>query len=175
MPELIVLGTAASVPDAAHDTIGLLLRGTGWSVLVECGGSSLHKLARLGVDMDTLRAVVLTHRHADHIYGLPMLVQGLWLSGREEPLPVYGPGEALEVARTMLGLFGLDERPDMFTLEWLPVPPREGPPGAGSGRVCGSAQLRGSMANLTHWRCVSTTVRQAGRSSTRATRVPARP
>lgn len=126
MPELIVLGTAASVPDAAHDTIGLLLRGTGWSVLVECGGSSLHKLARLGVDMDTLRAVVLTHRHADHIYGLPMLVQGLWLSGREEPLPVYGPGEALEVARTMLGLFGLDERPDMFTLEWFPVPPREG-------------------------------------------------
>ena len=125
MPELIVLGTAASVPDAEHDTIGLLLRGRGWCVPVECGGSTLHKLARLCVDMDTIRAVVLTHRHADHIYGLPMLVQGLWLSGREDPLPVYGPGETLDVARTMLGLFGLDERPDMFTLDWHPVPLRE--------------------------------------------------
>jgi hypothetical protein len=27
MPELIVLGSAASVPDAEHDTVSLLLRG----------------------------------------------------------------------------------------------------------------------------------------------------
>lgn len=126
MPELIVLGTAASVPDAEHDTIGLALRGPGWCVLVDCGGSPLHKLARLGVDMDSIHAVVLTHRHADHLYGLPMLVQGLWLSGREAPLPVYGPSETLDVARTLLGLFSLDERPDMFSLVWHPVPLREG-------------------------------------------------
>lgn len=29
MPELIVLGTAASVPDAEHDTLALALRGPG--------------------------------------------------------------------------------------------------------------------------------------------------
>ena len=81
MPELLVLGTAASVPNADHDTVGLALRGRDWAVLVDCGGSPLYKLSRMGVDLDHIRAVVLTHRHADHIYGLPMLVQGLWLSG----------------------------------------------------------------------------------------------
>jgi ribonuclease Z len=125
MPELVVLGTAASVPDAKHDTIGLLLRGPGWAVLVDCGGSPLHKLARLGIDGIKLDAVLLTHRHADHIYGLPMLVQGLWLAGRSDPLPVYGPEQTLERARRLLELFDLAERDDMFALEWHPVPLRE--------------------------------------------------
>lgn len=126
MSELIVLGTAASVPDAEHDTIGLALRGPDWAVLIDCGGSPLHKLARVDVDLERIHAVVLTHRHADHLYGLPMLVQGLWLGGREDPFPVYGPAETLEVAHSLLELFDLAERPDMFALEWHPVPLREG-------------------------------------------------
>lgn len=126
MPELIVLGTAASVPDAEHDTVGLALRGPDWAVLIDCGGSPLHKLARVGVDADAIRAIVLTHRHADHLYGLPMLVQGLWLSGRGAPLPVYGPAETLNVAHTLLELFDVAERPDMFSLQWHPLPLREG-------------------------------------------------
>jgi ribonuclease Z len=128
MPELIVLGTAASVPNAEHDTIGLALRGPGWAVAIDCGGSPLHKLARAGVDMDHLRAVVLTHRHADHLYGLPMLVQGLWLGGRQEPLPIYGPGQALAVACRILDAFNLAERDGMFRIEWRPVALREGEP-----------------------------------------------
>jgi ribonuclease Z len=126
VPELIVLGTAASVPDAGHDTVALVVRGPDWAVLIDCGGSPLYKLARIGIGLDAIQAVVLTHRHADHLYGLPMLVQGLWLGGRELPLPVYGPGEALHVARKLLRLFHLDEQETMFALEWHPVPLREG-------------------------------------------------
>jgi ribonuclease Z len=126
MPELIVLGTASSVPDAEHDTVGLALRGPGWAVLVDCGGSPLHKLARAGVEKDAIRALVLTHRHADHIYGLPMLVQGLWLGGRPNPLPVYGPQEALDVAQGLLKVVRLTEMEGMITLEWHPLPLREG-------------------------------------------------
>jgi ribonuclease Z len=126
MPELVVLGTAASVPDAEHDTVGLALRGPDWAVQIDCGGSPLHKLARAGVDMDHIRAVVLTHRHADHLYGLPMLVQGLWLNGRQEPLPIYGPGQTLDVAYRILNAFKLAEREDMFHIEWHPVAMHEG-------------------------------------------------
>lgn len=126
MAQLIVIGTAASIPDAAHDTVGLVLRGSGWAVPIDCGGSPLYKLARLGIDPEQIRAVVLTHRHADHIYGFPMLVQGLWLGGRQAPLPVHGPAETLAVARQLLSLFSLDNRDDMFSLEWLPVPLRQG-------------------------------------------------
>lgn len=126
MPELIVLGSAASVPDAEHDTVSLLLRGPDWAILIDPGGSPLHKLAQFGVEPDDIRAVMLTHHHADHIYGLPILVQGLWLDGRESPLPIYGPQQALDRARRLLELFDLAEREGMFSLEWVPVPLREG-------------------------------------------------
>ncbi len=126
MADLIVLGSAASVPDAEHDTVSLVLRGRAGSILVDCGGSPLHKLARLGIELEDIRAVVLTHHHADHIYGLPMLVQGLWLGGREAPLPVYGPQQALVRAQKLLELFDLSAREEMFALQWRPVPLRQG-------------------------------------------------
>lgn len=126
MPELIVLGTAASVPDAEHDTVALALRGSDWTVLIDCGGSPLHKLARSGVGADTIRAVILTHFHADHLYGLPILVQGLWLGGRQAPLPIYGPEETLDLAHKLLELFNLADREEIFSLEWHRIPPREG-------------------------------------------------
>jgi ribonuclease Z len=121
MADLIVLGTAASVPDAEHDTVSLALRGPDWAVLVDCGGSPLHKLARFGVKPEQIQAVILTHSHADHIYGLPMLVQGLWLNDRDEPLPIYGPGETIDLARRLLELFNLAEREGMFPIEWRTI------------------------------------------------------
>jgi ribonuclease Z len=126
LAELVVLGSAASVPDAAHDTVSLVLREPGRAILIECGGSPLHKLARVGIDPEEVRAVVLSHRHADHLYGLPMLIQGLWLDGREAPLPIYGPRQALDLAHELLDLFGLAEREGMFPLDWQPVPLRTG-------------------------------------------------
>ena len=126
MPDLIILGAAASVPDAQTDTTGLALRGPDWTVLIECGGSPLYKLARAGGCLDDIKAVILTHRHADHIYGLPILVQGLWLAGREAPLAIYGPRETLDIAQDLLDLFGLSDRKGMLPLEWHPVPLREG-------------------------------------------------
>ena len=126
MAELVILGVAASTPDAEHDTVGLLLRGPQGAVLVECGGSPLYKAARLGVDLEQIRAVILTHRHADHIYGLPILVQGMWIGGREAALPIYGPEETLQVARQLLSLFDLEEGGGAFPLEWRAISRRQG-------------------------------------------------
>lgn len=126
MAQLIVLGSSASVPDAEHDTVSLVLQGHDWAVLVECGGSPLQKLAQLGVGLEGLSAVILSHRHPDHLYGLPALIQGLWIGGRETPLPIYGPGQALGRAQALLALMDLVDREDMFAVEWHAVPLREG-------------------------------------------------
>jgi len=102
LAELIVLGSSASVPDATHDTVGLLLRGSHWAVLVECGGSPIQRLDRLGVELEALEGVILSHHHPDHLYGLPALVQGLWIGGREASLPVHGPKQAMDRAQVLL-------------------------------------------------------------------------
>jgi ribonuclease Z len=126
LAELIVLGSSASVPDADHDTVGLALRGSDWAILIECGGSPLQKMAQLGIGLEELEALILSHQHPDHIYGLPALVQGLWIGGRENPLPIYGPAQALDRAKALLELLDLSDREGMFPVEWHPVPLREG-------------------------------------------------
>jgi ribonuclease Z len=55
-----------------------------------------------------------------------MLVQGLWLGGRLNPLPVYGPEETLEVAQEILQTVRLTEMEGMFAFEWHPIRLREG-------------------------------------------------
>ena len=95
-------------------------------MLVDCGGSPAQKLMRAGTDPRALSRVVITHIHPDHAYGLPSLVQTLFLLGRTAPLRIACREEHLGPLRSLLGLFGLLERPRLFPVEWEPVPPREG-------------------------------------------------
>jgi ribonuclease Z len=67
----------------------------------------VQKLRRLGVDPVQLAAVVVTHMHPDHVYGLPALVQNLIILGRRAPLPVYCRMEHVRGVRRLLELFDL--------------------------------------------------------------------
>ena len=120
---VILLGSASSVPSAAQDNTYLVWHGPTTAVLIDCGGSPLQKLQRVGVPLTALRHVILTHRHADHLYGLPILLQGLWLCGRGEPLPIWGPPDALDVARRIMDTLGWDRWAGLFPISWRPVVP----------------------------------------------------
>lgn len=102
---LILLGTGPALASADQDHIYMLLDGPAGFWLIDCGGSVAHQLLRLGYDPLKLQGIVLTHAHADHVYGLPVFIQDLWLRGRREPLPIYGNAPTLERCKTLLELF----------------------------------------------------------------------
>src|SRR5262249_51957359 len=101
------LGSAGAVPSAGRDTTALLVRSGRTSLLIDVGGSPVQKLRRLGVDPVALDAVVVTHTHPDHVYGLPALVQCLLMLGRRAPPPVSCPAAHVGLGRGLLDLFGL--------------------------------------------------------------------
>ncbi len=118
--------------------------------LVDVGGSPVQKLRRLGVDPVGLTAVVITHTHPDHVYGLPALVQNLIILGRREPLPVFCRIEHVALIRDLLGLFGLVDGPQGLAVRVVGVEPHEGVPLLTTDDLAltASPNLHGRMPNL---------------------------
>ena len=108
------LGTSGSVPSAVRDTTSIVVVAPDGAVLIDCGGSPIQKLRRAGVAPEALAAVVITHIHPDHSYGLPALVRNLSVLGRQAPLTIYCRPEHVEPLRSLLTLFNTLERPGMF-------------------------------------------------------------
>jgi len=103
-----LLGTGAAVSDPHRTTTMLAVEEAGRFVLVDCGGDAFHRILAAGLDPAKLEAVILTHEHPDHIGGYPLLIEKLWLYGRREPIPVYGPAQTLAVARALFNVFSTD-------------------------------------------------------------------
>jgi ribonuclease Z len=144
------LGTAGAAPARDRDTTSIVFVGDGDAVLVDCGGSPMQKLLLAGVTRDALRRVIITHMHADHVYGLPSLVEMLYLLGRKAPLRLACREEHEQPLRTLLGLFRQLERPGIFPIVWELVPARErfALPALGSFMVSTSPNAHGSMPNI---------------------------
>jgi ribonuclease Z len=118
------LGSSGAVPTAARDTTALVVRAGRTVCLLDVGGSPVQKLRRVGVDPVGLSAVMVTHTHPDHVYGLPALIQCLLILGRKAPLPIYCRVEHVDLVERLLGLFGLAD--EGLEIPVLPVESREG-------------------------------------------------
>jgi ribonuclease Z len=126
MIRIAFLGTGYARPGVLHDNTSMLIRGDTNCILVDCGGSPLAKVLRLGVTIDEIDYLFLTHRHLDHIYGLPSLLQSLWLAGRKRQLPIYGNLEVLDTVTQLLDVFEWKEWTDMFPVRFKEIGMSEG-------------------------------------------------
>ena len=93
MAEIIVVGSACGFPISRRGHSSLLLSVSDRSVLIDAGEPCSRSLIEAEFPVKNIDAVLLTHGHADHIGGLPMLIQSLWLSKRQNPLTIFLPEE----------------------------------------------------------------------------------
>jgi ribonuclease Z len=119
----VVLGSGGATLTARRDNTSLALRMDETAVLIDTPGSVTAKLLRAGIDPMRLSAVVITHTHPDHIYGLPSLVHNLWMMNRAAALPVFAPEEDLEKLQHLLAIFDLMERAVFLEFHAIPGDP----------------------------------------------------
>ena len=79
------------------------------SVLVETSPTALPHLRKLGVGVDEIDAIFVSHFHPDHTFGWPFLVLELLQMGRDRPLHIVGPPDTERFFAQMMDLGGVPD------------------------------------------------------------------
>jgi ribonuclease Z len=78
-------------------------------LMFDCGRHSCTNLARVGVKVETVDRLFLTHLHFDHICNVPYFVLLGWNNGRKSRLRIFGPeGTEQFVTRSIRPAFEQD-------------------------------------------------------------------
>ncbi len=88
---VILLGTGNPNPDPAHSGPSVAVVSGAGVYIVDCGPGVVRRAAQAGIRMEQLTRAFVTHLHSDHTVGLPDLIFTPAVTGRSEPLEIYGP------------------------------------------------------------------------------------
>ncbi len=102
--KIFFLGTGGTYPSKLRNVASVAIQVGPDVVMFDCGEGTQRQLMYSPVSFMRIRAVFITHLHADHFLGLAGLVQSMSLNGRSDPLKVMGPANTSRTVESMLGL-----------------------------------------------------------------------
>jgi ribonuclease Z len=100
MLNVTFLGTAGSLPTPERNPSAILINREGEMLLFDCGEGTQRQMMRARTGMMRLNYIFLTHLHADHILGIPGLLETMAFQGRKKPLVIAGPTHTLRLVET---------------------------------------------------------------------------
>lgn len=115
-----VLGTGSGLPVLGKHLSCIYVENAGKKYIFDCGDGSIYQLLKAGVGAEDIDAVVITHYHPDHVSGIFMLVQMLYLQGRKKDLLLFVPEREKEFAQ-LFEMFYTFARRLSYHLKVLPV------------------------------------------------------
>jgi ribonuclease BN (tRNA processing enzyme) len=117
MSSITFLGTGPGTVAAGRFQSSILLEVGDKRILLDAGEPCSAQLLDLGFRLSELDAIWITHAHADHIGGLPLLIQASWLHGRSQPLPLGVPKHLATPLRAWLDTILLSSEVTHYPLE----------------------------------------------------------
>jgi len=93
MPSIVFLGTSSATPTKARNVSSYALRlDDGRIILIDCGEGTQHQFVKCAdLRAGKIDAIMITHLHGDHSFGLPGLLASMSMNGRDQPVKIYGP------------------------------------------------------------------------------------
>ncbi len=119
---LVVLGSCGAWPEPGRACSGFVLEYAGTRLVLDLGYATLPRLLNvLGSGVaDGIDAIIVTHKHPDHMLDLHGLFRARWFGLREAPaIPLYAPEGVL--AR-VAGLEEDDAAAVLRVFDWRPLP-----------------------------------------------------
>ncbi len=119
MAEVCFLGTGGSVATKERDNTSLLVSSDDSLILIDCPGSVIQKIKKLDHDPRKIHAILVTHIHPDHLYGLPSFVHSLMLE--ECLIDLFGSEETIHFCQNYLDLFHLRDEKIKTRIRFVPM------------------------------------------------------
>jgi ribonuclease Z len=96
--------------DADEPNSAALVHQDGFTLLIDCGTTVVSALWRTLPDPDAVDALYLTHKHLDHVLGVPAALHRWDHDGRRKELLVFATAPMLELVQRLIAQ--LDAAPD---------------------------------------------------------------
>lgn len=125
MPKLIILGSSVAVVDDRHHNTHLAVAGHQRILMIDCPCAPILRLRRVGLQLEHISDLILTHFHPDHVSGAPLMIMNLWLLGRKSPLNIYGLDHTLQRLKQLLELFEWSAWSNLFAVYFKPISAEE--------------------------------------------------
>ncbi|AWR95082.1 ribonuclease Z [Acidianus brierleyi] len=95
MIEIYFLGTGGGAP-SKRKLPAYLIRRNGFSALFDCGEGTQITMIDHGISIMSIKLIAITHLHADHVMGVPSIIQTMAMYSRTDKLYIMGPRKIQE-------------------------------------------------------------------------------
>ncbi|VVB67200.1 Ribonuclease Z [Candidatus Norongarragalina meridionalis] len=103
MIRLVALGSGGSLPSPRHVPSSFAVK-YGATYLFDCCEGAQRQMMKFGANYGQIRAIFISHLHADHFLGVFGLVQTLGMIGRRDELLITGPAGTKKMMETIFSL-----------------------------------------------------------------------
>ena len=107
---LTFLGTSSAIPTAKRNHPAILLDYKGEHILFDCGEGTQRQFRKARLNPCKVNRILISHWHADHILGIPGLLQTLGLQKYNQTIFIYGPKGTKIFMKKILDTFAFKEK-----------------------------------------------------------------
>lgn len=100
-----ILGCGSALPTLRHSASSQVVEIRGKFFMVDCGEGTQIQLRRSRIHFNKISAVLISHLHGDHCFGLIGLISTFGMLGRTAPLHVYAPEDFEPILRRQIDFF----------------------------------------------------------------------
>ena len=108
--KLYALGTGSGMASKDLNCSCYLVEREDKSFILDCGEGCTQTLMRMDYDICEIEAIIICHFHPDHLCGVFMLLQTMYLRKRTKPLKLYLPEREDEFLGFMQYMYLFDEK-----------------------------------------------------------------
>ena len=106
--DIHILGCGAALPTPRRLSSAQVVNIRQKLFLLDCAEGAQMALRRTHLNLSRLQAILLTHLHGDHAFGLIGLLSTLVLLGRNQELHIYGPKDLQRIFQPQIDYFCAD-------------------------------------------------------------------